>query len=103
MTPQGRPFVVRTQSLGGERPSWTTTSRLLSHPIAYYDVSVDGISGGKATISITNDSVEKGKARMQYWGGEGWVDVPGASVSDHTISGDIPVSSLHGTPIVVGT
>lgn len=102
-TPQGQPFTVHAKSLGGKLPSGTTKNGLLPHPIAYYDVSIDGISDGTATVSITNDGVQKNKTRIQYWGGANWVDVTAANVTDHTISADIPVRSLHGTPIVVGT
>lgn len=94
---------MHAKSLGGKLPSGTTKNGLLPHPIAYYDVSIDGISDGTATVSITNDGVQKNKTRIQYWGGANWVDVTAANVTDHTISADIPVRSLHGTPIVVGT
>jgi len=89
--------------LGAHRPSGTTNNGLLPHPNSYYDVLIEGISDGTATVSITSDAVQSDKTSMQYWDGTKWVYVTGKAVTDHTVSGDIPVRSLHGTPIAIGT
>jgi len=70
--------------------------------IYFFDVMVHGVSDGTATVTITHDSVKPG-TQMQYWDGRGWTDVANLSVRGNAISGDIPVSALHGTPIVIGT
>jgi hypothetical protein len=92
-------FVVNTQALGKSQPSGTGPTKLGS-PV-FYDVSVAGVSDGTATISITNDSVNP-RTRMQYWTGQ-WVDAGNQSVKGRTVTGEIPVRSLHGTPIIIGT
>ncbi len=66
----------------------------------YYDVSVQGISDGMATISITGTS---GQTTMQYWNGAQWVSASDVTVSGDTITGTIPVADLTGTPIVLGS
>ncbi|MDE1854069.1 MAG: hypothetical protein KGI38_10060 [Thaumarchaeota archaeon] len=100
-TPSGTPIGVHSQVLGSSQPAGT--GRVNLHPpLLFYDVSVQGISDGTATISITNDAVKSG-AKLQYWDGGRWVDSGNQSVRGNTIKGDIPVRSLHGTPIVIGT
>ena len=104
--PQGTPFAVHTQILGIRRPSQTTTAGLLPKPLSYYDVSIEGISDGMATIMIANDAGLP--ERIQYWDGARWVDLREVSHSGNTVSGDIAVGLLRGTPpkkipIVIGT
>jgi len=68
----------------------------------FYDVRVEGITGGTAKIGITFYEV-KSDSPLQYWDDKVWADVMNRSVSGNTISGDIPVDALHKTPIVLGT
>ncbi len=92
---------MHAQALGA-RPPGGTARVGLHPPISFYDVSVQGIKDGAATVYITNDAVQSG-AKMQYWDGSKWVDSGNQSVQGNTISGEIPVRSLRGTPIVIGT
>ena len=97
--PQGQPFTVSSRTLGKTRPGGTPDPGLKS-PV-FYDVAVRGLSGGTATISITDDSVGQG-TRMRYWGAGKWSDAGGVSVRGKTVTGTVPVGSLGGTPIVIG-
>jgi hypothetical protein len=73
----------------------------------FYDVRVEGVSDGTATVSITNKAVVRPtKTRwweMKYWADGRWVGAGNQSVEGHTINGDIPVRSLNRTPIAIGT
>jgi hypothetical protein len=68
---------------------------------AFYDVQISGITDGTARVCITSPSVTA-QTSMSYWNGTGWISATNTSVSGSTICGDIPVSFLDGTPIVVG-
>jgi hypothetical protein len=70
-------------------------------PDLYYDVYVNGISDGTATTSVTNNAILP-STTMQYLNGAQWVAANNVFVSGNTVSGDIPVSALTGTPIAVG-
>lgn len=101
-TPSGKPFTILSKILGDANPT-TMAPAGIPRP-RYYDVFVDGITGGTAKVSITCDSLAR-NSPMRYWDKPGgtWVDVKNRSIAGGTISGDIPVSALHGTPIVIGT
>lgn len=70
-------------------------------PAAYYDVNIQGISDGMATVYITNKGVSSATI-MEYWDGTQWVAASDVSISGDTIQGDIPVSALSGTLIAIG-
>jgi hypothetical protein len=70
-------------------------------PAAYYDVNVQGINDGIATIYITNNAVTS-QTTMQYWNGAQWIQATDVVVSGNTIRGNIPVSALTGTIIAIG-
>ena len=73
--------------------------------VQYYDINVCPSSnlGNNviAQISITSSAVTA-HTLMQYWDKGTWINVSNLSVSGTTISGDIPVSELEGTPIAIG-
>lgn len=94
------PFSVHSQALGASQPPGTGPVGLGS-PL-FYDVSVHGINAGTATVSIT-EGVVSPQSKMEYWDKGKWTAAANQSVAGGTISGEIPVSSLHGTPIVIGT
>ena len=94
------PITVHTQSLGKSKPAGT--GRIALRSCVYYDVLVRGVSDGTVAVSITNDAVKRG-TKMQYWARERWVDAGNQSIKGHEISGEIPVRSLNGTPIAIGT
>jgi hypothetical protein len=99
------PIAVNSQGPGKSEPPGTGRPDLGS-PI-FYDVRVEEISDGTATVSITNEAVvERTETiwwEMKYWADGKWVDAGNQSVKGHTINGDIPVRSLNRTPIAIGT
>ena len=66
----------------------------------FYDVNVQGISGGTATVSITNSGVTS-LTSMEYLVGGQWVYASDVTISGNTVTGEIPVSDLGGTPIAL--
>jgi hypothetical protein len=91
---------VNTQSFGSERPVGVNQESLRS-PL-FFDVSVEGVSGGKATVYITHKDVT-GNHKLHHWDGNKWVNHAERLVSKNTISAEFDVAHLHGTPIVIGT
>jgi len=69
----------------------------------FFDVRVQGISGGSATVSVSypNGGPE---TKMEYWdqGIKAWKSM-NPSYSNGIISGTIDVNKLQWTPIVIGT
>jgi hypothetical protein len=98
--PSGGPLVTSYQSLGSKRPTKVGNARLAS-PI-FFDVFVDGLSGGSVIVSITHDSVTSDH-KVHHWDGKRWVDHPEKRVDGKTIVAEFKVSDLRGTPIVIGT
>ncbi len=68
----------------------------------YYDVKVEGIKDGTATVRISHPVVGE-KWGMRYFHGGAWADARNVAVKVPTISGDILVGHLAKTPIVIGT
>ncbi len=68
----------------------------------YYDVKIEGIGDGTATVIITHPVVEE-KWRMRYFHEGKWADAKNSVAKAHTVHGDIPVGHLTKTPIVIGT
>jgi hypothetical protein len=96
--PDGTSVTIATTKLGGVS---TDVIQVGTSPAAYYDVNVQGISDGTATVCITNSGL-LGQTTMQYWNGAQWVMATDVVVSGNTICGNIPVSALTGTPIAIG-
>jgi hypothetical protein len=96
--PDATPVSIATTALSGVLAGIVQVG---TTPAAYYDVNVQGISDGTATICITNSDV-LGQTTMQYLNGAQWVIATDVVVSGNTICGDIPVSALSGTPIAIG-
>jgi hypothetical protein len=72
-------------------------------PVAFYDVIISGISSGTATVTITNSSIITSSAvgGLYYWTGQQWTSATNVTVSGSTLSGQIPVSALTGTELVL--
>ncbi len=72
-------------------------------PVAFYDVIISGISSGTATVTITNSSIITSSAvgGLYYWTGQQWTSATNVTVSGYTLSGQIPVSALTGTELVL--
>ena len=94
----GTPVFITTNEFTGTPPG---TAQVALTPAAYYDINIQGISGGTATVCITNSDVT-GQTIMKYWDGAQWEDANNIMVSGDTVCGDIPVSALTGTPVAIG-
>ena len=99
---RGSGLRVNTQSFGSKRPKGVD-QELLKSPL-FFDVSVKGVSKGKATVYITHKKVT-GRHHLHHWDAKGkkWTNHPEKRVSKNTISADFNVARLRGTPIVIGT
>ncbi len=100
LKPSGGPVVVKHESFGSRRPSDADKERLRS-PI-FFDVFVDGVSEGTATVAITHDSVTRAH-KVHHWDGAKWVDHAERKVDGKTITAEFKVADLRGTAIVIGT
>ena len=96
----GTAVTVTITAYGAEPPTRWDTRFKLNSP-TYFDVRIEGISDGLASISLTSSS-GKPPTTMLYLKGGQWVKVSRVSTSGNTITGEIPVSDLH-SPIVIGT
>jgi hypothetical protein len=96
--PDGTSVAITTAALSGAP---TGVVQVGTTSAAYYDVNIQGISDGTASVCITNSGVLS-QTTMQYWNGVQWVMATNVVVSGDTICGDIPVSALTGTPIAIG-
>ena len=94
----GAAVTISSTNLGSSQPSGTTSTGLDPH---FFDVEVSGITGGTATVYITDTAVTPSSV-MEYWTGTGWSNPQSQEASSTTICGEIPVSALIGTPIVIG-
>ena len=94
----GSSATIFSADLGTTQPSGTGSISLSSSH--YYDVKVSGITTGIALVCITPTS--ESMPTMEYWTGSVWVAASSITTSGLTICGDIPVSVLIGTNIVVG-
>ncbi|MCJ7423421.1 right-handed parallel beta-helix repeat-containing protein [Candidatus Bathyarchaeota archaeon] len=98
--PEGTPVTITTTQI--VRPTYPPgTVEVGMNPAAYYDVNVQGISDGIATVYITNGGIT-GQTKMQYWNGARWVEASDVSLLGNTLCGNIPVSALTGTIIAIG-
>jgi hypothetical protein len=103
--PGGTGVTISSTNYGSTQPTETGAIQLNGSP-QYYDVSVSSTSGlgagATAEISITSPSVTTNTI-MQYWYNNQWNTATNISVSSKTITGDIPVVALTGTPLVIGS
>jgi hypothetical protein len=97
---QDNAFTVSFQSHGSRRPP-KVGAETVDSPI-FFDVYVEGLTGGTATVSITHDTVTNSH-RIHHWNGTKWVDHAERKVDGKTIRAQFDVADLHGTPIVIGT
>ena len=95
----GTPVTVTSVVLGNAQPA--NTGALTVEALNYYDVQVNGATGGTATLCITNPSVSS-PTIIQYWTGSSWANATNVNVAGSTVCGDIPVAALNGTPIAIG-
>ena len=102
--PSGTGVNISSTNYGSTQPSGTGAIQLTGSP-PYYDVKVNSSSGlgtgATARISITNPGVTS-NSLLQYWYNNQWNTAINISVSGNTITGDIPVAALGGTPIAIG-
>jgi hypothetical protein len=98
-TPAGA-FTVHYQSHEATRPQGVGQEKLKS-PV-FFDLAVEGVAAGTATVRITHDSVTPSH-KVNHWDGTKWVEHPEAAVSKKTVQAQFRLSDLHGTPIVIGT
>ncbi|HME18608.1 MAG TPA: hypothetical protein VKF15_02595 [Nitrososphaerales archaeon] len=94
---------VNTQSWGSQRPPIAGQEPVRS-PL-FFDVSVEGLTRGKATVYITHDNVTVNH-KLHHWDDKQKKWSPHTAdtqVSKKTISAKFDVADLHGTPIVIGT
>ena len=99
--PSGYNQIVRAQVFGSKPPEGKPDPPK-KMGFRHYDVFVEGFLGGTATIRITNDLVT-GTHMMHYLDGTEWIPARNLNVKGKTIHGEIDVSKLHWTPIVIGT
>ncbi len=76
----------------------------------HYDVKVEGIEDGNATVIISHPAISNSpppgkKWDMLYFHEEKyeWLGARFVGVEGQSISGEIPVEDLQKTPIVIGT
>ena len=98
--PDGTSVALTSEVLGSKQPP-KTDSKPWERGI-YFDVKVTGIRDGTARVCITNAAVESWSP-MFYWDGKSWVVAVNHEVVQQTVCGDIPVSDLGRTPIIIGT
>jgi len=96
--PDGTSVTVISQLLGSTQPPGTGSVSLA--PGVYFDVQVLGITDGTARVCINNAAVTSG-TQMQYWDGTQWVGAASQTIMGAIICGEIPVSALQGTAIVI--
>jgi parallel beta-helix repeat protein len=99
----GTNVTLTSQVWGTTQPPGTGSVTLSS--AFFFDVQITGITTGTADVCITNATIKSAEV-MQYWYGEAWVNATQITwikgTGEVTVCGDIPVSALNGTPIVVG-
>ena len=106
--PNGTGVTVSSVDYGNTQPVGTGTIQL--NGTEYYDVKVSSGSylgaGAMAEITIASSAVTT-NSTMHYWYNDQWNTASNISVNmsltPPTITGDIPVAALGGTPIVIGT
>jgi Tol biopolymer transport system component len=104
--PDGTDMTISSVYYGGNQPSGTGS--ILLNGAEYYDVRIDPAVDGTAHISLTSASVTLYTVIQYSWYGI-WYDAannevtgPDSGTGWYTVSGDIPVEFLSGTPIAIG-
>ena len=101
--PDGTSVTISATYFGGVQASGTGSIDLTG--AQYYDVDVSSSSdlgsNAIAEVSIINPDMTP-QTIIQYWNGSRWENASNISISGTTITGDIPVSDLGGTPIAIG-
>ena len=107
-TSDGTNVTVNSANYGTSQPSGIGAIQL--NGTQYYDVNLNSSSGlgpdAVADVTIANSSV-KVNSTMRYWYNGVWNTASNISInmsiSPPTITGDIPIKALGGTPVVIGT
>jgi hypothetical protein len=90
---------------GTAQPSGTGTLQV--HGVAFYDVKTSSSAslGSTATaiISITNPDFSAQDDIMSFWNGSSWVTIANIFILPDTVCGNVSVSVLTGTPIMIGS
>jgi len=101
--PVGTSLIIISSNQGTTYPYGSGTLQLGDPD--FYDVQVSSnVSLGldaMAVINITNPDFTSQNSVMSYWDGIGWVPVPSQFIAPDTVSGNLSVSDLTGTPIMV--
>jgi len=86
----------------GDKPPFRKGETKVEWP-SYYDVKVEGIADGIASICLASTS-GKDPTVMRYRRDDGvWLYADHLEPSGKTITGEIQVPHLHGSPIIIGT
>jgi len=98
----GADVTISAVDYGTQQPSGTGGVLQLGG-VQYLDIKVSPsgvVAGAIAHISITSASVTE-TTTIWYWDGSIWVEASNVVVSGNTISFDVPVSALGGTPFAI--
>ena len=102
--PNGTGVTISSVNYGTIQPSGTGMVQL-NGSIQGYDVIVGSASSlgssAMAKVAISSPSVTTNSIMQYFYNGK-WNNATNISISGSTISGDIPVSALGGTPIAIG-
>lgn len=101
----GTSIVIQSSALSSKPVG---TGELSIGSLAFFDVKVTGISDGTASICIMSPAVALllllPNPTLQYWSGNSWTNATDVVVSPFTftVCGNVPVSALTGTTVVIG-
>jgi Tol biopolymer transport system component len=103
----GTSITISSVYYGNSQPAGL--SSVMLNGTEYYDVQVTGVTDGIASVSISSAAVTP-QTVLQYYNDGGWVDAqnnivtgPEPGTGWYTVSGDISVSHLGGTPVAIGS
>lgn len=97
---EGMAVTVTIKAYDAE-PPFRARARGIQYP-SYYDVKIEGIPDGSASVCLTSTS-GKDPTVMRYLKNNAWLDAGNLKPSGRTITGEIRVSDLFGSPIIIGT
>ncbi|MDG6906735.1 MAG: hypothetical protein JRN20_13220, partial [Nitrososphaerota archaeon] len=94
----GTSVAISTENLSSSNPG---VGSITLGGAKYYDVKVGGVSSGTAQVCVV-DTQANSNTVMEYWNGTSWLHASNIVVAGTKVCGDIPVSALTGTNIVLG-
>ncbi|MCL4518178.1 MAG: hypothetical protein M1587_03175, partial [Thaumarchaeota archaeon] len=93
-------FANVTSNADPTQPNGTGTAPFAT--AEYFDLKVDGVTGGSATVCYTGPEVNA-STLVDYYFGNGWNAASNVkAVAGVNVCGSIPVPALSGTPIAIG-